>query len=60
MKTTSCFVITIITLLGGMIFATFFKGVPYTAFATSVSAVFGALAGKKLIQKHTNFNGGIK
>jgi len=60
MKTTTAFVITIITLLGGMVFATFFKTAPYVAFSTTVGIVFSALAGKKLIQKHASFNGALK
>lgn len=55
LKTTQAFLITLATLLSGFIWATFYPDSPYVSFAGTVGLVFGAYAGKRLIQKKEEF-----
>lgn len=53
--TTKGFLITTALLFAGFIWTTFYQSAPYTTLATTLGIVFGALAGKRLIQKREAF-----
>jgi dolichol kinase len=58
MNTTKSFIIWIIGLYIGFIWATFFPNAPFQVFATALTAGLGAVIGKRLFQKHNKFNHG--
>ena len=54
-KTTHALLITLGVLVGGFVWATFYPVAPYVAFSGTVGLVFGAYAGKRLLQKKEGF-----
>lgn len=55
-KTTHAFIITLLVLTGGFMWATFFPGAPFVAFSGTVGLVFAGYSGKRLMQKKKEFN----
>lgn len=57
-NTSKAFIITLFLLFAGFLWTSFFANAPYSTFATTIGLVFGANAGKRLMQKRKEFNGG--
>ena len=55
LKTTHALLITLGVLVGGFVWATFFPQSPFVSFSGTVGLVFGAYAGKRLLQKKEEF-----
>ena len=55
MRTYQAFLLCIATLVGGFVWATFFPQAPFVSFSGTVGLVFGAYAGKRLLQKKEEF-----
>ena len=54
---THAYILTLASLLCGMVFTTWFPAAPYGVFAPTVGIIFGAYITKRLIQKEAKFNG---
>lgn len=50
------YILTLVSLLSGMAFTTFFPAAPYGIFAPTVGIVFGAYITKRLVQKSAKFS----
>jgi len=55
MRTYQAFILCVAVLTAGFIWASFFTEAPYTTFAGTLGLVFGAYAGKRLLQKKEDF-----
>jgi len=55
LRTTHAVLIAIGLLTASYVWATFFPTAPFQAFATTLGLVFGAYAGKRLLQKKEEF-----
>jgi hypothetical protein len=55
---TQAYILTLASLLCGMVFTTWYPAAPYGVFAPTVSVIFGAYITKRLIQKEAKFGGG--
>ena len=55
MRTYQAFLLCLTALTGGFIWTTFYPVAPYVAFSGTVGLVFGAYAGKRLLQKKEEF-----
>ena len=55
MRTHQAFLLCVAVLAAGFIWATFLKDAPYVTFAGTLGLVFGAYAGKRLLQKKEGF-----
>ena len=55
MRTYQAFILCVAVLAAGFIWATFFTDAPYVTFAGTLGLVFGAYAGKRLLQKKEGF-----
>lgn len=56
-STSLAFVMYVVAMSGGMVFATFIESVPFLAFATQFTIGFVAYITKRLIQKKKEYNG---
>lgn len=54
---THAYILTLASLLCGMVFTTYFPAAPYGVFAPTVGVIFGAYITKRLAQKSALFNG---
>jgi len=55
---THAYILTLASLLCGMVFTAYFPAAPYGVFAPTVGLIFGAYITKRLAQKSAKFNGG--
>lgn len=56
MRTWQAFVMCIALLTAGFVFTTYNIGAPYATYAGTIGIVFGAYAGKRLLQKKEEFS----
>jgi hypothetical protein len=55
---TQAYILTLASLLCGMVFTTYFTAAPYGVFAPTVGVIFGAYLTKRLAQRSPTFGGG--